>query len=293
MNYIIKDYGIFVLVYILFIAIITLKFGYYKQAIMITLLLTGYLYYKSYYSSLYELFDNSKNVLEHIAKGDIKTINKTDLSSYNHDINNHDINNSFINDNVVNTNNINHVNNINDITEIKTTRNLKIESTVIEKIPSISKLNTIKVDIYNFIDEYIPEESRKALQVKQQNNKVIIKNEINNLINKYFEVMSILISTGSEELNYFQQLKTIEKEILTLIHNSVFLNHQADNAAGKLISDITHIFTNIQTEITRIVNGGTGENNNGQVIHKKYQSEYIPTINEFKEANSYEDNILF
>jgi hypothetical protein len=252
MNNIIKDYGIFVLIYILFISIITLKFKYYKQSIMITILLVCYLYYKNYYSSLYELFNNSKNVFtNNISNNNMKT-------SYNQ------------------------YSSINELNNTDLSSNIELESSVITDIPSLAKLNTIKTTIFNFIDKYIPEESRPTLQVKQENNKKKNKQTITNLINKYFIVISKLIKSNNEELNYFQKLKTIEKEILTIIHNSIFLNHNADKEADKLISKITIIFTNIQNDLTKIANK--------EIRHK---NDYIPTINDFKPLNSYEDNILF
>jgi hypothetical protein len=240
-NYI-KDYGIFVLVYILFITILIIKFNYIKQSIMITLLLISYLYYNTYYSSISELVNNTKEGLNKVSKGEVNLINKEN--------NNH---------------------------------NLNIEKNSISHISSTAMLNNIKTQVYKFIDEYIPIESRKALQVKQQNNREVIKEEFNKLINKYFKIIYFLINTNSEELNYYQQLKNIEKEILTLIHNTIFLNHKSDKEAEKLINNLQNIFINIQKELSAVIN-------NKNTHHQK---DFIPTINEFKASNNYEDNILF
>jgi hypothetical protein len=253
-NYI-KDYGVFVLVYILFISILILKFGYTSQAFMITILLIGYLYYNTYYSSVNELVNNTSDTFNNVVNGNL----------------------------MLNTNKFNSIKEENIELNNDLDRNLSVEKNVITNIPSISKLIVIKKKIYDFINEYIPVESRADLQVEQQNNREIANIGFNNLINRYFKITELLINMNSEELNYYQQLKNIEKEILTLIHNSVFLNHKADISAGKLINELKTIFTNIQKELSYFIN-------NKSTHHQK---EFIPTISEFTAANNYEDNILF
>jgi hypothetical protein len=261
---ILKDYGIFILLYILFCSILILKLGMYKQCFIITILIVFYLYYKFYYSSIPELINNTKSTFNNI------TNNYNNISSIN------DENNiSSIND----ENNISSINNENNINK----KNIKLESDIISLIPSSYKLNIIKEDIKNFIDNYIPENSRNALQVKQENNKVNAKNKINKYINKYFITLNTLINNSSNELEYFQQIKNYEKEILTIIHNSIFLNHKANDQAGLLIDKTKTIFNNIQSELSTLINTRNSHHN----------KEYIPTINEFKDIHNFENGILF
>jgi hypothetical protein len=262
LNKIIKDYGIFVLVYILFI-ILMVKFDYTKQMIMISLLLVSYLYYNTYYSSLPELFNNTK-------------------SSFNNIINNSSNDNDFnLNNNDFNLNN-NDDNKLNDNQEL-IQENKKIESNVIAKSSSMYKLNIIKTDIFEFIDKCMPETSREVIQVKQQNNREVAKKQVDILINKYFALCNILLSVNKEELNYYQQIENIQKELTLIVHNTIFLNHKCEHEASNLIQKISSVFKECNNELALKIN-------NRNTHHQK---EFIPTINEYSPANKFESGILF
>lgn len=269
-NDIIKKYGIFVLIYILFIWIM-IKFDFSKQAFMISLLIAGYLYYINYYSSIPELINNTKSSFNDI-------INKSGING-----NNSGINGSGYNKN--NSNNSDYTNNNQYNSKLDTLPSIdkSIEREVIKDTPTIHKLTVIKQEIYTFIDTYIPEISREILQVKQDNNKSIAKTRIDTLINNYIGLCNVILKNDREELNYYQQIKSCEKEILTIIHNTIFLNHKSDNAAGELIARIREIFAEINTELSNKVNS--------RATH--HQKDYIPTNNDIKPANNYEAGILF
>lgn len=263
LNKIIKDYGIFVLVYILFI-ILMVKFGYTKQMIMISLLLVSYLYYNAYYSSLPELFNTAKSSFNNIVNNDFNLNNLSDNSA----------NNSSNADNYAN-------NSTDNSTLIQ--ENKKIETNVISESSSMYKLNIIKTDIYEFIDNCIPETSREVIQVKQQNNREVSKKQVDILINKYFALCNILLSVNKEELNYFQQIENIQKELTLIVHNTIFLNHKCENEAGNLIQKITSVFKECNNDLAIKIN-------NRNTHHQK---EFIPTKNEYSPANKFESGVLF
>jgi hypothetical protein len=236
------------------------KFDYTKQMIMISLLLVSYLYYNTYYSSLPELFNTAKSSFNNIVNNDFN------LNNYTND-----------NDNVNN--------NVNNSTDNSTLiqENKKIESNVIAESSSMYKLNIIKKDIFEFIDKCMPETSREVIQVEQQNNREVAKKQVDMLINKYFALCNILLSVNKEELNYYQQIENIQKELTLIVHNTIFLNHKCENEAGNLIQKITSIFTECNNDLAIKIN-------NRNTHHQK---EFIPTKSEYSPANKFESGILF
>lgn len=271
-NEIIKKYGIFVLIYILFIWIM-IKFNFNKQAFMISLLIAGYLYYINYYSSIPELINNTKLSFNDI----INNNNNNIVTNSSHSINNSSHNENNRNYDYVETNQYN--------SKLDTLPivNKSVEREVIKGMPTMHKLTVIKQEIDAFIDTYIPEISREVLQVKQENNRSVAKLRIDILINNYIGLCNVILKNDREELNYYQQIKSCEKEILTIIHNTIFLNHKSDNAAGELIAKLREIFAEINTELSNKVNSRSTH----------HQKDYIPTNNDIKPANNYEAGILF
>lgn len=266
LNNIIKDYGIFVLVYILFI-ILMIRFSYTKQMIMISLLLLSYLYYNTYYSSLPELFNNAKSSFNNIINNDFNLNN----SDNNFD-NNSDDNNFAKYANSKSTDN-------QEIIQ----ENKKVEKNVISESSSMYKINNIKSDIYEFIDKYMPETSRKVLQVEQQDNRKVAKTQVDILINKYFALCNILLSVNKEELNYYQQIENIQKELTLIVHNTIFLNHKCESEAAILIQKMSNVFIECNNDLANKIN-------NRNTHHQK---EFIPTKNQYNAANKFEANILF
>lgn len=256
MDYNYKNIGLIVFLLIT-ISGIFIYYNLQKQLLMILLLGGIYIYYSVYYSSGNEFINNIKNLFLSVKD------NKLDeFVSHEKDL---------LEKGAVQTD--------------KFEENKNLETQVIKKLPISHTLNLLKEKIYEFIKIYIPEDNHLTLVKTDEipNNKLETKDKIDNLLNKYYQMLNILLTVNSEELNYFQQLEKIEKEIKLLIHNNIFINHKSEDAIEKLLKIIDNEFKKIKKDLVNIVNKRKSH---------KYK-DYLPTNNEINPANKFEDGILF
>lgn len=256
MNYNFKNIGLIIFLLIT-ISGIFIYFNLQKQLIMLYLLGGIYIYYSVYYSSGNEFINNIKKLFLSVKDNNIAefVVAEKDLLSKG----------------AVQTD--------------KFEENKNLETQVIQKLPVSHSLNFIKEKIYEFIKNYIPEDNHLTLVKTDEipNNKLETKDKIDNLINKYYQMLNILLTVNSEELNYFQQLEKIEKEIKLLIHNNIFINHKSEDAIEKLLTLIDNEFKKLKKDLVETVNNRKSH---------KYK-DYLPTNNEINAANKYEAGILF
>ena len=258
-----KENGIYIITYLFFIGIM-LNLKLYIQAFMITLLGLTYIYYKKYYSSLTEFFNTTKKTLNNVI-------------SLNPKINNTILNQDF-NDNNNNINN-NNINNIN----INQQKN--IERNVIKEIPTVAKLNELKTKMLEYVDIHVPQYQFPSLQVPQEDLIEKTKRNLEELFVRHYNLYNKILTEPSSQLNYYQQIKKVQSDILTIIHNTIFLSNTNEEPANELITEAINVFNIINNELAK-------KNNNTEIIHKGY--EYIPTNNELKAANSFNyDSSLF
>lgn len=290
-----KDLGLIIFIYIFFMCIL-IFYNFKKQAFMITLMVSFYIYFNYYYSSIPEFIINLKKIIRLIIK------NPNEISDKY-------LNTKNTNDNKISEEYLNKYNNINndnndligkeynesgiyieeiekEFKEIDNNKNINKEDeyNIIKIIPSCYKLNILKEKIYKFIKNNVPNYTKEYLQIKQLNNKKKFITKIKYHLNKQFYILKIIINNNLEELNYYQQIKKSQKEILLLIHNTIYINHNSINNVEKLIEYIKNIFNEINNDIATYVNN--------RQPHK--YKDFIMTKNEFTPYNNYnEDNILF
>lgn len=260
MDNLLKKIGLYFFIYII-TSLIFIQLNLYKQLLTLTLLLLFYIYYNYYYSNLNELFNYIKNEGNNLIspgndlKYDLKynTENKIDNKKID---NNEEV--------------------------IKDTINQKLNKINYKYIPSLGNLENVYDITNNFANNYIPIISNPSLQIKQDNNIENFKIKIDKLIKEYNNVIYNMLNKRVEELNYFQQLKNIKKEICLLFHNIIFINHLAEPEINNVIQKIKNIFKKIEDEVIEYFD---------KKPHK-WQNEYLDN-NKFNAANTYEENILF
>lgn len=238
----IKTYGIYFFTYIT-ICIILYNLGLKKQILTLTLLSSFYIYYKKYYTSLPEFFQESNKAINQIT-------------------------------------NLSNIDNTADIKLDKSINNNQI-SNIITKEPILAKLNIIKNEAIEFINTHTITTNLfiENAQIIQENTK-----KIESSINNYYTICDTIFNNNNffaknEINNYYQQLQKFEKEIYVTIHNIIFINHKACDNINQFISYLKNEFKEISDTIVGRINK---------------EIDILPTSNEMKESNFYnENNVLF
>lgn len=219
-NNIIKKYGHYFFMYIL-MSLLLISLNMIRQLVMITLLLLFIGYYKLYFNSPSELLENIKSPLNNSKSLEAtnKNINElnSDVVSYDHPLDQK------------------------KIIENNDKNMAKLLKFNLEKINSVNRLNNLNDKIMDYVCNYMPIESIpelyncKKYDIEKQNNVEFFSNELENNLIKFQLVIFNLINAKQEEQNYLQQLDSIVSDICNLVHSVIFLNHESELEASKLI----------------------------------------------------------